>query len=100
MEGKLMQMFIGGKKVGALDGKTFDVINPATHQVIDTVPAATKDDLERVLSNACNGAKEWANVPLWKRIDILRDCLQALETHRQELGDLIVADLGVPVSQV
>ena len=95
-----MQMFIGGQRVDASDGKTFDIINPATHQVIDTVPAATKEDVENVLVNACAGAKEWAEVPLWKRIDILSNCLHALETHRQELGDLIVADLGVPVSQV
>lgn len=31
-----MQMIIGGKAVGAADGKTIDVTNPATGKVVDT----------------------------------------------------------------
>lgn len=95
-----MKMLIGGKQVNASDGKTIDIINPATHQVIDTVPYATKEDVETALSNACEGFKEWSAVPMWKRIEILKKGILAMETHRTELGDYIVKDLGVPIAQV
>lgn len=95
-----MKMLIGGQKVDASDGKTFNIINPATYQVIDTVPSATQENVEAVISNARKGYKEWSAVPLWKRINILSDCIHSMEAHRVELGDYIVKELGVPISQV
>lgn len=95
-----MKMLIGGNKVDASDGRTFEIINPATLQVIDTVPSATKEDVEQVLQNAQKGYQEWSKTPLWKRIDIMDQCVRKLEEHRQELGSQIVEELGVPVSQV
>lgn len=95
-----MKMLIGGKKVDAIDGKTFEILNPATHEVIDTMPSASKDDIELVLTNAQKGFKEWSAVPLWKRIDILDKAACAVEAHRKEIGDSIVAELGVPSNQV
>ena len=47
-----MQMFIGGKRVDASDGKVSQVVNPATGQVIDTVPEATLEDLDRAIALA------------------------------------------------
>jgi acyl-CoA reductase-like NAD-dependent aldehyde dehydrogenase len=47
-----MKMIIGGKKVDSSDGKTIDIINPTTHEVIDTVPSATREDVETVIVNA------------------------------------------------
>ena len=35
-----MKMIIDGKKVDSLSGETFDVINPATGKVIESVPNA------------------------------------------------------------
>lgn len=68
-----MKMLIGGQKVDASDGKTFDIINPATHQVIAAAPSATAADVETLIVNARAGYAEWSAVPLWKRIDILTD---------------------------
>ncbi len=95
-----MKMFIGGRKVDASDGKSFNVINPATHEVIDSIPSASKEDVETAICNASKGFKEWSSVPLWKRIDILDKAVCAIEDHRQEIGNYIVEELGVPVNQV
>lgn len=95
-----MKMLVGGKEVDAFDKKTFEVINPYTRQVIDVVPAAAKEDIEVVIKNAIEGYQEWSETPLWKRIDILRACVNAMEKNRKELGDSIVEELGVPACQV
>ena len=47
-----MKMIIGGKAVGAADGKTIEVRNPATGAVIDTIPAATPADIETAVAEA------------------------------------------------
>jgi len=54
-----MKMLIGGKAVDAANGEQIDVINPATHQVIDKVPSATKEDVDKTVENAVIGFKEW-----------------------------------------
>ncbi|MCI2061946.1 MAG: aldehyde dehydrogenase family protein [Eubacteriaceae bacterium] len=95
-----MKMLIGGKKVDASDGKTFEVFNPTTHEAIDEVPSASKDDIEIIIRNSREGYLEWSEVALWKRIDIMRKCIDAMEEHREELGNTIVEELGVPISQV
>ena len=40
-----MKMFINGKAADSSDGASIDVINPATGVVVDTVPAATAEDV-------------------------------------------------------
>ena len=40
-----MKMFINGKATGASDGEVIAVFNPATNEIIDTVPAATESDV-------------------------------------------------------
>ena len=37
-----MKMIINGKKVDSESGLTFDVLNPATGEVIESVPKATE----------------------------------------------------------
>ena len=46
------RMFIGGEPVDALDGQTFEVVNPATGEVIATVPLGGKADVDRAVEAA------------------------------------------------
>ena len=73
-----MQMIIGGKHVDASNGKTSQVVNPATGQVIDTVPEATLEDLDRAIGLAVEGQKEWNAIPLHQRLAILETYCQLL----------------------
>ena len=46
------QQLIGGEFVGAADGRTADVINPADDQVIAQVPASAAEDVDRAVNAA------------------------------------------------
>lgn len=94
-----MKMLIGGKPADASDKGTIDVVNPATLKVIDTVPAATKEDIDRAVSCAVEGRDVWAGTPLYKRIDILKRFVELYKEHKQELIDALVAEVGKPVNQ-
>jgi len=76
-----MKMLIGGKLVDASDGKTYNNINPATGEVIETVPYATAQDVETAISNAVEGQKEWAAMPFHKRMEILEKFVQLAEQN-------------------
>ena len=94
-----MKMIIGGQHRDAADGKTFDVIAPATMQVIDQVPAATKEDVCLAVANAREGAKSWAEVPLCDRIAAVYRFADLLEQpeHFQKLVAFECTENGKPI---
>lgn len=94
-----MKMIIGGRKADSADGKTFDVIAPATMQVIDSVPSAAKTDVDRAVAYARLGAKEWAAVPLYERIQTVYRFADLLEQpeHFQRLVEFECTENGKPI---
>lgn len=65
-----MKMYINGIAVDASDKQTIDVINPATGTVVDTIPAATKEDVDLAVEKAKAAQKIWAKVPVYEKVEI------------------------------
>jgi acyl-CoA reductase-like NAD-dependent aldehyde dehydrogenase len=93
-----MKMIIGGKHVDASDKATMDVINPATLEVIDTVPFATHEDVSLALKNAQAGFREWSQMPLYERIRILYKFADILEERMEELVKIDCRESGKAIS--
>ena len=89
-----MRMIIGGKRCDAGDGAVQEVINPATHEIIDTVPMATKEDMERTVSHARKGFDAWSKVPLHKRIETIYAFLKLFKDSHEELVKLSIQETG------
>ena len=62
-----MKMIIDGKKVDSVSKETFDVIAPATGIVVDNVPKATAEDIEKAVTAAVKGQKEWEKFSVTER---------------------------------
>ena len=89
-----MKMLIGGQKVPASDGKTIDVYNPATGELIDTVPSATAEDVEKAIELAHQGQAVWARTPLHERCRILCKWADLIAENREQLAQTISMDTG------
>lgn len=89
-----MKMIIDGKKVNSLDKKTVDVINPTNCQFVDTVPVATKEDVDFAVLKASQGFNEWSNVPLYKRIEVLSKFADLMQENLEKLASLLVTESG------
>ena len=87
-------MIIGGQSVEASDGAAQEVVNPATHEVVDTVPMATIEDMDLALSNARKGFSAWSKVPLHKKIEILYAFEQLFKEVREDLIELGMQEMG------
>lgn len=95
-----MKMFIDGKACDSSDGKTIDVINPATGEVIDTVPSATKEDIDRAISVAVEGQKKWArDYPLHKRISIFEKFRELCTENREAIAKMLCRESGRPICE-
>lgn len=94
-----MKMLIGGKEVDASDLSVINNINPATGEIIDTVPVATAEDLETTIRNAVEGQKEWAAIPFHKRMEILEKFVILIEESEETIAKTMAREGGKPISQ-
>lgn len=94
-----MKMIIGGAKTDASDGKVLNAVNPITGEVLDTVPAATKEDVLRCLGLARQGFAEWRNVPLVNRAAILEAAAREVEKNSDELAKQMCLEMGRPIME-
>lgn len=94
-----MEMLIGGQRRKAHDGKVIEVTNPATGEVVDTIPLATADDVSEAVSNAVAGQRKWAAYPLHERAAILRRFINSIDEHIDELALLQTKEMGKPIRE-
>lgn len=89
-----MKMFINGTMTNASDGRSIQVFNSATHQPIDTVPLASREDVERAISAAQEGKKLWRKTPVSERSRILCDAAGRIDALREELTVSLSEEAG------
>ena len=65
--------FIDGKWQKSSSGKTYDVINPATEEIIGKASKANKSDIQKALKSAEKGLQIWKNTSPWERSKIIRN---------------------------
>ncbi|MHC4199479.1 MAG: aldehyde dehydrogenase family protein [Planctomycetota bacterium] len=94
-----MKMIIGGEHVDASDGKTIEIRNPVTKELIDTVPAASMDDVERALEFAREGARVWSGIHLHERARILTKFSQVVQEHKTDISQLLSKQMGKIISE-
>jgi acyl-CoA reductase-like NAD-dependent aldehyde dehydrogenase len=87
-----MKMFLAGKWTDSR--QTIDVTNPYDGSVIDTVPRATREDVDRAIAGAVEGAAVMRRMPGHERYKILRRTAQLMEERADELGELISREEG------
>jgi aldehyde dehydrogenase (NAD+) len=88
------RMLIGGKLEAG--SATFDVLNPATEQVIGQAPDATEADLDRAVAAARAAFPAWSALPIEKRREYLNKMAQAILDNIDPLKRLLTAEQGKP----
>ncbi|MEU5877683.1 aldehyde dehydrogenase family protein [Spirillospora sp. NPDC047279] len=77
----------------------FDVINPATGKVVETVTLASAEETDAAVERARRAYGTWRNVAPGDRARLLRAFAAAVDAHVGELAALEVANAGHPVGQ-
>ena len=64
--------FIDGKWLEAEKKETYEVINPATEEIIGNASKASSADVQKALNSAQQGLEIWKNTDPWTRSKIIR----------------------------
>ncbi len=96
---ELQKLYIGGRRVDAKSGKTFQSINPANGEVLAEVQSASKADVESAVKAAQSGQRVWAAMTAMQRSRILRRAVEILRARNDELAALETLDTGKAISE-
>jgi betaine-aldehyde dehydrogenase len=92
--------FIGGKAVDPAEGRTEEIVNPATGEPIAAAPLSTAPDVDRAVEAAKGAFEGWAATPPGERARALLRMADLIEERGEEIADLEAADAGKPRSAV
>ncbi|MGE5746323.1 MAG: aldehyde dehydrogenase family protein, partial [Solirubrobacterales bacterium] len=93
------QMFVGGSWQGSSDGGTFETKDPASGEVLATVPEATSKDVDDAVdaARAAFESEEWAGLPPAAKAKLLWRMGDLVEEHAAEIAELETRDQGKPI---
>lgn len=87
-------LYLNGKFQKPITEDWIDVENPANKEVIAQVPAAKEDDVNTAVKGAKEALESWRNTPLEDRIEYVEKMISYLESHKDEIVETIIAELG------
>ncbi len=93
-------MLIDGELVDALDSQRLQSVNPATEEVIGSIPASGAADVERAVVSAQKAAPGWAALSPWERTAALRRLAEAIRARADELLKIEVVDTGNTIAKM
>lgn len=97
---KPVKMLIGRDWVDAASGKTFDVYNPATGEVMAKVAEGDKEDIDRAVKAARKAFESgpWRSMTASERSRLIYKLADLLEANADEFAQIESLDNGKPVT--
>src|SRR5215472_1904815 len=97
--GKDEQLLIGGEWVAAGSGERFDVTNPATGEVVGSMPDAAQDDVQAAIDAAAAALDDWKALPAIERARVLRRSADVIRERKDEIAAVMTAEQGKPLAE-
>jgi acyl-CoA reductase-like NAD-dependent aldehyde dehydrogenase len=91
------KLLIGGSWVDAGDG-TYDIVNPATEQLVGQAPNASVEDARNAAAAAAEAFPAWSATPVEERLALLKKAAAAIRAKNDELVPLVIAECGATAS--
>jgi len=93
------KQYIDGEWVDASNGATWDVVNPATEEVIRTVPYGNGEDATRAIQAAARAFPAWRASTAYERAAVLKRASELMRARLDELARTSVQECGKPFAQ-
>src|SRR5258708_15722363 len=90
----MAKMLIGGELVDSVSKDTYEVRNPATGGVGDTVPKGNGKDVLQAIQAAETAFKEWSDVTAEDRGNALMSACEVIKKNGSEIAQLLTQEQG------
>ena len=92
-------LYIGGMWGPSSSGGTKPVVDPATEEVLGTIPDAVGKDLDDALQSAQHGFNVWCRTQPWERSARIRRVGELLRERVEPLAALMSAETGKTIAE-
>jgi acyl-CoA reductase-like NAD-dependent aldehyde dehydrogenase len=93
------KLFINAEWVDALDGKTYDLINPSTEELISKISSAGDRDTVRAIDAASEAFKSWRFTTPYVRAEILKKAATYIRENINSIAQDMVLESGKPLTE-
>lgn len=90
------KFFINGQWVAPKSSTRIEMFNPATDELLGTVPDANAADVDSAVSAARAAQEAWRNTPPAERAGFIEKISAGLKARTDELADIVATDIGMP----
>ncbi|MEM9972386.1 MAG: aldehyde dehydrogenase family protein, partial [Pseudomonadota bacterium] len=94
-----LNLLIDGVWRKSSDGATLAVINPATEDTLDELPASSVADLDEALASSAKGFKVWRAMSPYERGRILVDASRLVRERTEEIAVAVTLENGKPLAE-
>ena len=95
----MKKQFINGNWVDAKNSGMWDVINPATDEIICKVPYGDDADCKLAIDAAHHAFKTWSLMSPWTRADILKNAANIIRNNIAVYARDMVLESGKPIAE-
>jgi acyl-CoA reductase-like NAD-dependent aldehyde dehydrogenase len=92
-------MYINGKFTNGNAKEEIQVQNPATEEILDSVPRGTPQDVEAAVTAARSAFEAWRKMGANERANLLHEVAEKVHKHREEIVRLLTLEEGKPYSE-
>jgi len=96
---KKFGQFIDGKWQKSEKSETYDVINPATEEILGKASKASANDVNKALKSAEKGLEVWKKTPPWQRSKIIRKIADLMRERTDVLAKWLTLEIGKPLAE-
>jgi succinate-semialdehyde dehydrogenase/glutarate-semialdehyde dehydrogenase len=90
-------MYINGQWITA--DKKIKVVNPATQDVIATVPDGGADEAKQAVDAAYTAFKTWSKKTAGERSELLMKWFRLIDENKEEIGRIMTEEQGKPLKE-
>ncbi len=93
------RLLIGGEWVEAGAGGRFDVTDPATGELVGSMPDADENDVKAAIDAAAAALEEWKAQPALQRARVLRRAADLIRERRDTIALVMTSEQGKPLAE-
>lgn len=87
-------MYINGEWREAINGETFDLINPSTGSVLGHIAKGGKEETREAIEAAEEAFKSWSKLTAYERSSYLMKLRDLMLEHKEELAEIMSTEMG------
>ena len=92
-----LDFYINGEWVSSSSAETIEVVNPANEEVIGSIGAGTKEDINTAVSAAKEAFKTFSKTTAKERAKYIQSIIEIYERRMDEIASTITEEMGSPL---